>query len=162
MEKTLYGLTVEQEQINAMLEENGGELTPEMEAMLVVNAENANVKLEGYCKAVANYSAYIESLKKEAKRLTEKAKVAENTVDRLKHSMLTYLLASGQKKVNAGVFTVSWSESHAVSIIDEALVPDKYKKTTIEVSKTDVKKDLSSGIKVPGVTMINNKNLQIK
>ena len=74
---TLYDLTTEQMVINRMLEENGGELTPELEQALMITEENLSVKTEGYCKAIAIYKGEVETLKAEIDRLTAKKKTAE-------------------------------------------------------------------------------------
>lgn len=40
MKQTLYSIAEDQRLINAMLEENGGELTPEIEEAMIITEEN--------------------------------------------------------------------------------------------------------------------------
>ena len=44
MNLTLYQISEEQQRLNAMLEESGGELTPEIEEALAINRDNLQVK----------------------------------------------------------------------------------------------------------------------
>ena len=64
-------------------------------------------KIEAYCKVIKNIEADMEALKTEAKRLTDKRKVLENNVDRLKKAMFDSMKATNTPKVSSGVFTVS-------------------------------------------------------
>ena len=49
---SLFNITAEQKRINDALMELDGELTPELEEALVINAENFAVKAEGYAKII--------------------------------------------------------------------------------------------------------------
>ena len=64
-------------------------------------------KLESYCKVIKNLEADVEALKNEAKRLTDKRKVLENNVDRLKKAMFDSMKATGTDKVKGSIFTVA-------------------------------------------------------
>ena len=57
---TLFNIAAEQLRINDMLEESGGELTPELEEALVINEGNFMVKVEGYVETIARYKALAE------------------------------------------------------------------------------------------------------
>ena len=65
------------------------------------------IKLEAYCKVIKNLEADMEALKAEAKRLTDKRKVLENNVDRLKKAMFDSMKATGTEKVKGQIFTVA-------------------------------------------------------
>ena len=64
-------------------------------------------KLESYCKIIKNLESDVEALKAEAKRLTDKRKVLENNIDRLKKSMFDSMKAIGKDKVKGTLFTVA-------------------------------------------------------
>lgn len=64
-------------------------------------------KLESYCKVIKNLEADMEALKAEAKRLTDKRKVLENNVDRLKKTMFDSMKLTGTDKVKGQLFTVA-------------------------------------------------------
>lgn len=65
------------------------------------------IKLESYCKVIKNLEADMEALKAEAKRLTDKRKVLENNVDRLKKAMFDSMKLTGTDKVKGQLFTVA-------------------------------------------------------
>lgn len=65
------------------------------------------IKLESYCKVIKNLEADMEALKTEAKRLTDKRKVLENNVDRLKKAMFDSMKATNTDKVKGQLFTVA-------------------------------------------------------
>lgn len=161
---TLYDLTTEQLVINRLLEENGGELTPELEQALIITEENLSVKTEGYCKAIAIYKGEVETLKAEIDRLTAKKKTAEKAVERMKESLLDCMKRLELEKINAGTFTVSTRKSQFVEILDMDLIPDKYKKevTTVSVDKNAIKDAFKNNIIVEGAEIKDNKSIQIK
>ena len=64
-------------------------------------------KLEAYCKVIKNLEADMEAFKAEAKRLTDKRKVLENNVDRLKKAMFDSMKVTGTDKVKGSIFTVA-------------------------------------------------------
>lgn len=66
------------------LEENGGELTDELEAKLTVSQADFKTKVEGYTKVIKQAESDIELVDKEIKRLQELKKSKNNSIDRLK------------------------------------------------------------------------------
>ena len=73
MKETLYSINEEYLNILAQIEENEGELTPELEKALAINEEQHEAKLEAYGHIIANYRAEAEACKAEAERLKKKA-----------------------------------------------------------------------------------------
>lgn len=65
------------------------------------------IKLESYCKVIKNIEADMEALKAEAKRLTDRRKVLEGNVERLKKAMYDSMKATGTDKVKGQIFTVA-------------------------------------------------------
>ena len=61
----IYNITAELEDIFLELEENGGELTPELEERLAITQDNLKSKLDGYRKAYTVLNLEAESCKKE-------------------------------------------------------------------------------------------------
>lgn len=158
----LYEITVEQQQLNALLEENGGELTPEIEEALKINLDNFNAKAEGYVKAIKNYKAEEDAIAEEIKRLQEKKRVNANAQARLKEALKNAMDTFDTPKVQAGLFKVSLTKSEAVNIINEDAIPQEYKKVKYEVSKTDIKNAIKSGLVVEGAEIVENKSITIR
>lgn len=66
---SIYNITAELEDIFLELEENGGELTPELEERLAITQDNLKEKLNNYRKAYTMLNLDAESCKKEEQRL---------------------------------------------------------------------------------------------
>lgn len=64
-------------------------------------------KIESYCKVIKNIDADIQAIKTEIARLSEKKKVLENNIDRLKKAMFDSMKATSTNKVKGQIFTVS-------------------------------------------------------
>ena len=102
----IYNITAELEDIFLELEENGGELTPELEERLAITQDNLKSKLDGYRKAYTVLNLEAESCKKEEQRLAVLRKTKENNAERLKGVMLDAVIAygdlgkSGNKVIN--------------------------------------------------------------
>lgn len=88
----IYNITAELEDILLELEENGGELTPELEERLAITQDNLKSKLDGYRKAYTVLNLEAESCKKEEQRLAVLCKTKENNAERLKELCLMLLL----------------------------------------------------------------------
>lgn len=158
----LYEITQQQQELNNLLEESYGELTPELEQALELNLDNFSAKAEGYVKAIKNYKAESDAIAEEIKRLQEKKKVCENAVNRMKTALSTSMYIFGMNKVQAGLFKISLTTSKAVNIIDENAIPEYYKRVKYEVSKTDIKKAIESGETIEGAEIVENKSVTIR
>jgi len=93
----LYEIPEVFQRLEDLLLEAGGELTPEIEAVLA-EAELAGVdKIEAAWSVVKHLQAFAESAKSEADRLAQKAKTVEASADRLKALILPAVSAMGGK-----------------------------------------------------------------
>lgn len=87
-QQSLYEIQEELLSLFADIEEAGGEITPEQEELLSITEDNFKEKLNNYYKLVLSFDADALASKNEAKRLTDRRKVLENRVERLKKTML--------------------------------------------------------------------------
>ena len=108
----LYEITGDILTLQEMLEDSVEDevLTDTLEA---VQGEY-EIKLEAYCKVIKNLEADMEALKNETKRLTDKRKVLENNVDRLKKAMFDSMKATNTPKVKGQLFTVAIQKNGGV------------------------------------------------
>lgn len=63
---------------------------------------------ENAVKWIRDLEAGIEAVKAEAEKLAEKRKALENRKERVKQAIMRSMQASGQTKVKAGIFSISW------------------------------------------------------
>lgn len=159
---TLFDITAEQRRINDALMESGGELTPELEEALLVNAENFAVKVEGYAVSIRKFDALAEAADAEIKRIQAIKKSATNAAKRLKESLAYGMEVMGVDKAEIGLNKLSFRTSTAVNITDEAHIPNQYIKVETSIDKMALKKDLQAGMVIDGAELVTNRNLQIR
>lgn len=159
---SLYDLTSEYTLICEALEENGGEITPEIEAMLAINAENFVEKANGYCEIIAKYTILAENAKTRKAHCERVQKLAENAVKRMKERIAQAMETYGLPKVEIGMHKLSFRTSKAVEITDEAKIPNEYIKVATSVDKTKLRADLMAGVVIEGAELKENKSLQIR
>lgn len=120
-------------------------------------------KIEAICCVIRNMETRANACKEEEERIYKRRKVAENTVSRLKDSLLLYLEIVDKDRVDAGTFTVSKRKSKSVRITNEEGLPDEfliYKAPTPD--KTAIKQALTSGRVVFGAELVENTSVSIK
>ena len=163
MEKSLYQITADQLELFNQIDEMEGELTPELEETLKINADNFESKARGYIWMIKKLEADNITINEEMNRLERIEKRNDKLIDRLKESMKMALEIFGESK-KIDTFTLSLRKSKSVEIIDAELIPEAYRvvKTTETINKTEIKKAIESGIMVAGATIKENQNLQIK
>lgn len=104
MSLRLYQIPEVFERLEALLLEAGGELTPEIEAVLAEAQLAGAEKIEAAWAVVKNLQALEKAAKEEGDRLIARSKAAGNSADRLKAAVLPALQAMGGK-----VKTTRWS-----------------------------------------------------
>lgn len=159
---TIYSISAEQMRINELLEESGGELTPEIEEALVINEGNFLVKAEGYIESIARYKSMAQAAAERIKQLQAYKKTAENIEKRLKERLQYGMRVMERDKVEIGLHKVSLRSSTAVNITEEAHIPAEYIIVETKVDKDAVKRALKEGIAIPGAELVTNQSIQIR
>ena len=107
------------------------------------------IKLESYCKIIKNLESDIEALKNEAKRLTDKRKLLENNIDRLKKVMFDSMKATGTTKVKGQLFSVSIQKNGGklpvIVDVDTAYLPKELVKVVESPDLEAISKLLEQG-----------------
>ena len=161
---TLYGITAELNAILAAIEDNGGEITPEIENALAINEEQFATKAVDYGHAILNLKAMAAAAKAEKDRLAGLQKFYENTQKRLEGALSQAMQVFGQDKVENATMRLSLRHTTATEVDDIALLPSEFKTTKVEVvaDKTAIKKAIQEGREVAGAHLVENVSLQIK
>jgi hypothetical protein len=165
----LYQITQEFLELASMIEDAGGEVNDAILEELAISRDNFSHKAEGYARLILKWDSEIEAAAAEVKRIQALKKSKENSVARLKETLLWALQAFGQEDAKSGIkrydtalFKLSTRRSQAVEITDEASLPDDCFVIKREVSKTAIKKLLEEGTQLDGAGMKENVSLQIK
>lgn len=102
----IFNISQELEDIFYQIEENGGEITPELEERLAINEELLHDKLDSYRRVYSKFLADSKVCKEEETRIAKLRKTKENQAERLKSVMLDAVQRygatgkSGNKLVN--------------------------------------------------------------
>ena len=160
----LYQLTTEYKQLESILIENEGELTPELEQALQINQDQLQAKGISYGYVIKSIEAESDIIDAEIKRLTQLKKVRDNAVERLKTTLKQAMEMYGVLELKTPTLKISFRKSESVEIIDMDLLDEKYitKKTTEMANKTEIKEALKRGEVIEGAELRTNNNLQIK
>ena len=146
------------------IENNEGEITPEVEQALAITEEQFAAKSEDYGHAILNLKAMATAAKAEKDRLYKLQKFYENTADRLSTALCKAMDVLDHPSVETPSVRLFLRRTIATEIEDADLVPKDYKTVKVEevVNKTAVKEAIKSGKEVPGAKLIENISLQIK
>lgn len=129
----LYTPMQEFNALERMLEELGGEVTPEIEEYLSITKENMQEKSAIIIKMQRSLKSMAESAKAEAKRLSELAKYYENRADAIEVNVENLMTKFKIQRVETPVGVLSLRKSESVEQISLHNVPDAYLK--IEAKK---------------------------
>ena len=164
MKQSLYNIVEEQRFTLAEIENMAGELTPELEEQLIINAHQLESKSIAYLEVIKDREAYINNAKDEIKRLQAIIKVNDNLVNRLKDNLLTAVKTFGSFEVGFVKFGTRKSTSVEVDLEMVNQLPNEYKtiKVTEAPNKAEIKKALQDGAKIDGCELVENINLSIK
>lgn len=162
--RPLYQIMQEHINLITLLEENGGELTQEIEHSLQLTQEEFESKAVSYAFVVKSFEDTESLIDKEIDRLSVLKSRAEKRRELFKKNLSDAMLQFGVEKIKTATLLLSFRKSESVQIIDESKVPFSYveEKVTKSISKIKLKEDLKAGLKIPGVELVTNQNLQIK
>lgn len=110
----------------AEIEENGGELTSEIEEQLTITQEEFNNKIKSYTGVVKMLENDIVAIKEEVARLNDFKKSKEKTIEKLKKIMINAVelfgndTKSGGKFIDYGTGKVSVRYTEAVEVDEDA------------------------------------------
>ena len=167
----LYQIEQDLLELYAQVEENGGEITSEIEEKLNITQENFTNKLENYTRFVKVLEGDIALMDSEIERINKLKQTRQNLINRLELSMLNALKLFGNKDPKKDIwrfdlvtFKLSTRQSQSVEILDETVIDSKYKtvKTTESISKTLIKEAIADGQAVNGAIIKINHSLTIK
>lgn len=158
-----------QEEIRNILDIPDEELTDEQKTLVEdylneLGQQEAS-KVDGFAQFILLEAARAKAMKDEARRLTSRAKTAENRIAYLKSRYLDIMSGNGLKKVQGDAYTLSVRESKAVVVpadlsgLDEIFLR---RKEMVEADKAVIKEALANGQSIPGCELRTNYSLQIK
>lgn len=158
--KNLFNINAELYEVYNEIENNGGEMTPELEATLEITEAERLTKGEGYVYVIKQLRSQSDMIKSEIKRLQELAKRYENSADTLADTLLQSVVAHGQ--IKTAFVTISSRKSKSVTITDESLLGAEFMRIKTEPNKTAIKEAIEAGQEVQGALIVENYSLNIR
>lgn len=117
--------------------------------------EDLRDKLENYCKFIRQMESDIEGISFEIKRLQDRKKVLQNTIERSKKVMQMAMETAGERKVKGSIFTISIQANPESVVVDEQYIeniPERYLKfKEPEIDRAKMKEDLKGGAHLEGL-----------
>ncbi|MCD7885164.1 MAG: siphovirus Gp157 family protein [Lachnospiraceae bacterium] len=157
--------------VEQMVDIETGEILPVSDELMaqLESLEMERERILGYlAKLVLNTRAEAAALKEEETRLKNRRDRLEKKEDRL---MEILDRECGGEKTNLGVATFSYRKTSRLEVSDAAKAirwlkrnkhHDCYRVKEPEVAKTEVKKLINAGIKVPGCAVVEDKSCSLK
>jgi len=165
---SLWSLTMEELAFIELMEDNGGELTDEIAEELAIRRDNFKYKAEAYAKFILKLESEADAAAAEIKRIQALKKAKENTIARLKESLLAALMvfteedSKGIRRYETPLAKLSTRKSQSVEVLDETLLPSEFWIIKKEVSKSTISQAIKDGESVPGAQLKDNIGLSIR
>ena len=121
------------------LEENGGELTPELEDKLNITQSEFKNKIENYLYVIKKTESDINACDAEAKRLTALKKSKQNTVDRIKSVMAKAIEQFGDENKNGNRFIDLGTAKITVRTSNKVIVNDDFAENLVNSTFDEVR-----------------------
>lgn len=142
-------------------EDTGEVLAEDIAEKLETLVITRDAKLENVALYLKEKQAEAEALKAEAKKLTDRARVASNAAERLKSYLDYSMSTAGLEKFESARAKFSYRKSTAVVVDDINALPEEYTKVDITADKVELKKALKNG-DIIGAHLEERKSLVIK
>lgn len=174
--ESLFNLTLQMQEIEDALYENGGEFTPEIEAALAETKESMMAKVDAYYAIIGKLKATQAAAGEEIKNLQRIKKVAENGESRIKDHILEIMGTFGIERLESNLHKMYRRRSEKMETNDDmmlagyqrqieelkASLPD-YVTIEVKVNKTALKQfEKETGILPAGAEKVENYTLTVK
>ncbi len=162
--KSLYHIENEYLRIVEQLED--GEVTPELETALQINANELQGKAIAYAHVIRESSLTIDAIDAELSRLTALKASEKRKAERLKEAITSAMMFHGITEVKSETMKLSFRKSEA--LVEEVAfteLPDEFITVIPESRKPNnaaIKAALKEGREVEGYRIEVKQNLQIK
>ena len=144
----IFEISKELESVFDELEENGGELTEELEEKLSISQDEFRSKVDAYLSVIRHTESDVDCCDKEIKRLQAVKKNKQNTIERLKNILIWAVdkfgdvNKSGNRYVDLGTSKVTVKSSNKV-VVNEEYADDIISSTFAELREANYTKELS-------------------
>jgi vacuolar-type H+-ATPase subunit I/STV1 len=145
-----------------MLEDAGGDLTPELEQALQITEQELEVKAVNYARVCLALDSKVKSIDDEIKRLQDRKKKFEKSGEMLEERLKGAMDQFGLQRLESDLISLSFRKSESVEVFSPEVVPEQYYETKKEISKSKIRAAMKEGCIVAGARLVTKQNLQIK
>lgn len=149
--------------LGEMLENGETPSDDETRAILDLKGKVLSSKLVQYGFVVKNISAEIDALKGEIDCLSARKNSLAKEQERVKQAVLLAMIDNNINKIDDPIMPIRLQNSPKsvrLDILPSALPPE-FQKVEISAKTTELKNALMDGIKIDGVTLVQNKHIRI-
>lgn len=159
----LFNIQQQYLQLMIQIEEAEGELSPENEQLLQFTEQRLKSEGAEIGYVIKSWQYMQTTLESEIERLIKmKAKIAMSK-ELLKNRLSDAMQQFGIERITGDTIAISFRKSEAVAIDNQALIPSHFlDQQQPKVSKDRIKTAIKAGKEVPGASLVQRNNLQIK
>jgi hypothetical protein len=160
--KTLLNIRQEYTNLLTEIEQNEGEITPQMEQALVINAQELSSKSLAYVEFIGNLSTQNNRIDDEIKRLQLLKRKNTQLLEFLQKGLVQAVNEFGV--IRTGTHTIGVRHSEECVIEDTDKIPDRFKtvRVDVQVDKLALKKAIKNGENIPGAHIQGNQHPVIR
>lgn len=156
---TLYGITEEMQALEAILEQDQGEISDDSQELIEQVETMLMNKVDDCVGFIEKQKDLVKLAKERKKQLDDFIKTTNNKVDRFNDYVKICLEKTGKKEFNGKLKNLKLRKpSKQVNILDETKIPIEF--VTIEhvkkINKADIKKAMKDG-PIDGVELVDGK-----
>jgi hypothetical protein len=141
----------------------------EIQETALIKLDEIKVSLEEKAINIALFMQNLDAEQKAIENAMASMKDRANKLEKKREWLHGYLKfnmeQAGHLEISCPYFSIKVkSNPYSTEILDEALIPDKYKvtKEVVSVNKTMIKQDIQNGLDVPGARIKKDTKLTIK
>jgi len=164
MNKSIYNIGIELQEIFNEIEYNDGIISAETETALAISQAELQTKGINYGYKCLELDMEIHNIETAIERLILMKKNKEKSKDYLKNILSKTMKHFGILELKTSTLKVNFRKSESVEVTNEDLIAIRFKveKITNTISKNLIKEAIKAGEIVIGAELVTKENLQIK
>ncbi|MGM0260508.1 siphovirus Gp157 family protein [Enterococcus sp. AZ102] len=120
-------------------------------------------KADNYARLIRNQKSTSKGISEEIKRLQQRKKFVDNSVERMEKGLYNSMVSIGKTKFKTDLFSFNIQKNPPkLEYESEELVPKDFKKIKVEIDKTALKKAILSGLEIDGVSVTRSEGVRIR
>lgn len=153
----LYEITESLDYVTNQLEQTGGEITPELDALINTTSRELEKKSDNIVTHLRILEDQLELVSKRKKEIQNLEKSIKSKIDYFKEYILSCMKRANIKKIDGPFSRITVRKPVKALYVDEDKIASKYHKIITAIDKQAIKKDLDNGIDVEGAYYIDGK-----